>query len=92
MLAFVRPDDYGNEPPIFTGYGLGFVECVPELFDGVYGYGYSGSIPDYRAFLAHLPEHKLTIVLLSNSDKEEELAAVLGTLLVMVRDQQPRAS
>lgn len=86
MLTFINPDDYGNEPPIFSGYGLGVVEWIPEILQGEYGYGHSGSIPGYRAFLAYLPEHELTIVLLSNSDKEEELAAVLSALLAVVQN------
>jgi D-alanyl-D-alanine carboxypeptidase len=84
MLTFVRPGDYGNEPPIFSGYGLGVLEWIPQLLHGEYGYGHSGSIPGYRAFLAHLPEHSLTIAVLSNSDKEEELGAVVGALLAVV--------
>jgi D-alanyl-D-alanine carboxypeptidase len=84
MLSFVRPDDYGNEPPIFSGYGLGVLEWIPEILHGESGYGHSGSIPGYRAFLAHLPEHDITIAVLSNSDKEEELAAIVDELLAVV--------
>jgi hypothetical protein len=84
MLTFIRPDDYGNEPPIFSGYGLAVVEWPSALLRGEYGYGHSGSIPGYRAFLAHLPEQKLNIALLSNSDKEEELAAIVDALLAVV--------
>ena len=86
MLTFVRPDDYGNEPPIFTGYGLGVLEWIPQLTHGEYGYGHSGSIPGYRAFLAHLPEHELTIAVLSNSDKEQELGEMIDALLAVVLD------
>jgi CubicO group peptidase (beta-lactamase class C family) len=50
---------------------------------GERGYGHSGSIPGYRAFLAHLPERNLTIAVLSNSDKEQELAAVIDALLAV---------
>ena len=81
MLTFIRPDDYGNELPIFSGCGLGVLEWIPEILHGEYGYGHHGSIPGYRAFLAHLPENKLTITVLSNSDKEEELAAIVDALL-----------
>jgi D-alanyl-D-alanine carboxypeptidase len=81
MLTFVRPDDYGNEPPIFAGYGLGVLEWIPQILHGEIGYGHSGSIPGYRAFLAHLPGPNLTIAVLSNSDKEEELAAAIDALL-----------
>jgi D-alanyl-D-alanine carboxypeptidase len=87
MLTFIHPNDYGNEPPIFSGYGLGVVEWIPELLHGEYGYGHSGSIPGYRAFLAHLPEDDLTIVVLGNSDKEEELGAVVDALLTVVQDE-----
>lgn len=83
MLTFVRPDDYGNEPPIFAGYGLGVLEWIPQILRGETGYGHSGSIPGYRAFLAHLPGPNLTIVVLSNSDKEEELAAAIDALLAV---------
>jgi D-alanyl-D-alanine carboxypeptidase len=86
MLTFVRIKDYGNEPPIFSGYGLGTVEWVPELLHGEYGYGHSGSIPGYRSFMAHLPEHELTIVVLSNSDKEQELAMIIDALLAVILD------
>jgi D-alanyl-D-alanine carboxypeptidase len=81
MLDFVRITDYGNEPPIFSGYGLGVVEWVPEMLNGHYGYGHSGSIPGYRAFMAYLPESGLTIVVLSNTNKEEELGALINALL-----------
>ncbi len=83
MLTFVRPGDYGNEPPIFSGYGLGVLEWIPEILHGERGYGHSGSIPGYRAFLAHLPERNLTIAVLSNSDKEQELAAVIDAVLAV---------
>ena len=83
MLTFVRIDDYGNEPPIFSGYGLGVLEWIPEILHGERGYGHSGSIPGYRAFLAHLPERDLTIAVLSNSDKEQELAGVVDALLAV---------
>ena len=83
MLTFVRPDDYGNEPPIFAGYGLGVLEWIPQILRGETGYGHSGSIPGYRAFLAHLPGPNLTIAVLSNSDKEEELAAAIDALLAV---------
>lgn len=90
MLTFIHPEDYGNEPPIFSGYGLGLEEWIPQLLPGEYGYGPSGSIPGYRAFMAHLPEHELTIVVLSNSDKEQKLGAVIDALLVIVleKDEQ----
>jgi D-alanyl-D-alanine carboxypeptidase len=84
MLTFIRPDDFGNEPPISSGYGLGVLEWIPAILRGEYGHGHSGSIPGYRAFLAHLPEHKLTIAVLSNSEKEEELAAIVDALLAVV--------
>ena len=83
MLTFVRPDDSGNEPPIFAGYGLGVLEWIPQILRGETGYGHSGSIPGYRAFLAHLPGPNLTVAVLSNSDKEEELAAVIDALLAV---------
>jgi D-alanyl-D-alanine carboxypeptidase len=86
MLTFVRPDDYGNEPPILAGYGLGLLEWIPQLLRGEMGYGHSGSIPGYRAFLAHLPGPALTIVVLSNSDKEEELAAAIDALLAVAME------
>jgi D-alanyl-D-alanine carboxypeptidase len=92
MLTFVHPDDFGNEPPIFSGYGLGVVEWIPQMIHGEYGYGHSGSIPGYRAFLAHLPEYDLTIAVLSNSDKEEELGAVIDALLTVVLDSQSSMS
>jgi D-alanyl-D-alanine carboxypeptidase len=87
MLTFIHPDDYGNEPPIFSGYGLGVLEWVPELLNGEQGYGHSGSIPGYRAFLAHLPQYDLTMVVLSNSDKEEELGALVAALVAVVQDE-----
>jgi D-alanyl-D-alanine carboxypeptidase len=93
MLTFIQPEDYGNEPPIFSGYGLGVVEWIPQLLHGEYGYGHSGSIPGYRAFLAHLPDHNITMAVLSNSDKEEELAAIVDGLLAVVLDTpEPAAS
>ncbi len=81
MLDFVEITDFGSEPPIFTGYGLGVVAWRPELFGGHYGYGHSGSIPGYRAFLVYLPEQQMTIAVLSNTDKEQELADLINRLL-----------
>ena len=36
--------------------------------------------------MAHLPEHELTIVVLSNSDKEQELAMIIDALLAVILD------
>lgn len=84
MLTVHRPKDYGNEPPIFAGYGLGVLEWIPQILHGELGYGHSGSIPGYRAFLAHLPGQDLTMVVLSNCDKEEELAVMIDELLAVI--------
>ena len=86
MLTFHLPKDYGNEPPIFTGYGLGVLEWVPQILRGEQGYGHSGSIPGFRAFLAHLPDRGLTLVVLSNCDKEEELAMLIDQVLAVALD------
>jgi D-alanyl-D-alanine carboxypeptidase len=86
LLTFVPITDYGDEPPIFSGYGLGTLEWIPELLHGEYGYGHSGSIPGYRAFMAHLPDQGLTLVVLSNSDKEQELSAIIDALLTVILD------
>lgn len=92
MLAFHRPEDYGNEPPIFAGYGLGVLEWIPQILHDEQGYGHSGSIPGYRAFLAHLPDCELTIVVLSNSDKEEELAVMIDKVLAVALDNPKRSA
>jgi D-alanyl-D-alanine carboxypeptidase len=83
MLTFHHPKDYGNEPPIFAGYGLGVLEWVPQILRGEQGYGHSGSIPGYRAFLAHLPDRGITLVILSNCDKEQELAMIIDEVLAV---------
>lgn len=36
--------------------------------------------------MAHLPERDLTIVVLSNSDKEQELGEIIDALLAVVLD------
>jgi D-alanyl-D-alanine carboxypeptidase len=87
MLTFVRPEDYGDEPPIFSGYGLGVMEWIPEILHGEYGYGHPGSIPGYRAVLAHLPEHDLTIAVLINCDKQQALGEIIDALLAVVLDK-----
>jgi D-alanyl-D-alanine carboxypeptidase len=92
MLTFHHPEDYGNEPPIFSGYGLGVLEWIPQILRGEQGYGHSGSIPGYRAFLAHLPDQELTIVVLSNSDKEEELAMMIDRLLAVALDSPEQSA
>ncbi|MFN2145559.1 MAG: serine hydrolase domain-containing protein, partial [Anaerolineales bacterium] len=93
MLDFVEITDFGSEPPIFTGYGLGVVEWIPEMLNGHYGYGHSGSIPGYRAFMAYLPESGLTIAVLSNTDKEGELGVLINALLeVALSGQTPQAA
>jgi len=92
MLAFHRPKDYGNEPPIFAGYGLGVLEWIPQILRGEQGYGHSGSIPGYRAFLAHLPDRGITIAVLSNCDKEEELAMVIDQLLAVALEAPTQAA
>jgi D-alanyl-D-alanine carboxypeptidase len=93
MLTFVHPDDYGDDLSIFSGYGLGVLEWIPEILHGEYGYGHHGSIPGYRAFLAHLPERGLTIAVMSNCDKEQELTGVIDALLaVVLNDRAPAES
>ena len=80
MLTFVHPRPEEREGPLFVDYGLGVMEVNPQLMRGQRTLGHLGSIPGYRAFVGHLVDRGVTMVVLYNSDTDEGFAIVDGLL------------
>ena len=70
MLTFVHPKQHEMHGPLFVDYGLGLMEINPQLLRSQRSWGHLGSIPGYRAFLGHFPDHGVTMVVLYNSDTD----------------------
>jgi hypothetical protein len=82
-----------GEPPLITGYGLGVQDYDPSLAHGQTMWGHLGSIQGYRAMLAHLPQQKATLAVMTNTDADAAMA-VVESLLRIVLDhagEMPRA-
>jgi D-alanyl-D-alanine carboxypeptidase len=84
MLDFYRMDDWCGESPLITGYGLGVQDLDPSLTRGRPAWGHLGSIPGYRALLAHLPQRGVTLAVMTNTDSDGAMAVVDGLLEVLI--------
>jgi D-alanyl-D-alanine carboxypeptidase len=85
MIDFYRMDDWCGEPPLITGYGLGVQDLDPSLTGGQPAWGHLGSIPGYRALLAHLPQQGVTLAVMANTDSDNAMAVVDGLLEVLLQ-------
>lgn len=80
MLDFYRTDDWCGDDFFMTGYGLGVVDFTPALTHGEHAWGHLGSIPGYRAYLAHLHQQGITIAIMANTDTNDLLPFIDGLL------------
>jgi D-alanyl-D-alanine carboxypeptidase len=85
MLDFYHMDDWCGEAPIITGYGLGIQEIAPELSHGQPAWGHTGKIQGYRAYLAHLHQYGVTIVILANTDSDDVMPFIDGLIETVLR-------
>lgn len=83
-LDFYRMDDWCGEPPLISGYGLGVQDYDPSLTGGQPAWGHLGSIPGYRALLAHLPQQGVTLAVMTNTDADAAMAVVDDLLEVLL--------
>ena len=72
MLQFVRVKAGGN----MTGYGLGVQRYRKEYSNGKLSYGHSGANIGTSVYMAHLPEHDLSVVVMINSMNHECSGAI----------------
>lgn len=84
MLTFVHPEPEEMDKPLFSDYGLGIAVVNPQLVKGCRMLGHFGSIPGYRAFLGHLVDYNVTVVVLYNSDTDEAFPILDGLLEVIL--------
>lgn len=64
----------------FTGYGLGLEVLQPDFETTVWGHG--GYLPGHRSILWHVPEHDLTLAVLTNESRSRPDA--LAELLLRI--------
>jgi D-alanyl-D-alanine carboxypeptidase len=69
----------------YTGYGLGMEVLQPDLQTTVWGHG--GFLPGHRTILWYAPEHKTTIVLLTNESRSRPDALAELLLHEGIREQ-----
>ena len=85
MLDFHSPTP---GEPRFSGYGLGTCDFT-DLLGGVRAWGHDGSTPGYRAFMAHLPDHGVTLSGLINDDSDEGGMYIAGVLINALLSRLP---
>ena len=90
MLTFVHPKENEIDNPLFISYGLGVMEFNPQMMQGQRTLGHLGSIPGYRAFIGHLADYGVTMVILYNSDTDEGGFPILDGLLSVVLNNVER--
>ena len=83
MLTFVHPKAEETGGPLLVDYGLGIMQINPQLLRGQRALGHLGSVPGFRAFVGHFPEHHLTMAILYNSDTDNGIA-IIDELLVRI--------
>jgi D-alanyl-D-alanine carboxypeptidase len=81
MLTFVHPKAEETGGPLLADYGLGIMQINPQLMRGQRTLGHLGSIPGFRAFVGHFPEHDVTMAVLYNSDTDNGFAIIDGLLV-----------
>jgi len=84
MLTMVHPAPQELGSPLLVDYGLGIMAINPQLLRGERALGHLGSIPGYRAFVAHFVDRGMTMAVLYNSDTDEGFGIVDGLLGVVL--------
>jgi D-alanyl-D-alanine carboxypeptidase len=77
MLQFVRMRPNGD----MTGYGLGVLRYKKEFSNGKKAYGHSGANIGTSAYMIHLPEQNLTVVVMINNMNHKCSSSILKNLV-----------
>jgi D-alanyl-D-alanine carboxypeptidase len=85
MLTFVHPKPEETGGPLFVDYGLGVMQINPQFMRGQKTLGHLGSIPGFRAFVGHFPDHDVTMVVLYNSDTDNGFPIIDGMLAAILK-------
>jgi D-alanyl-D-alanine carboxypeptidase len=82
MLTFYSPCT--GEEFFCAGYGLGVGKFNPELVYGLEAYGHGGHGPGYAAGCIYLPDYKVCIGILDNTDGGECIGTCLAKLIKVI--------
>jgi D-alanyl-D-alanine carboxypeptidase len=74
MLTFHSP--CSGEELMCAGYGLGSMRLNPDLFNGSEAIGHSGNAPGYAAASIYLPDYKVCIGLVDNTEEGNSMYLV----------------
>jgi D-alanyl-D-alanine carboxypeptidase len=87
MLTFHSPCP--GEEFLVAGYGLGICKFNPQLVYGVEAYGHGGHGPGYAAGCLYLPDYKISIGIMDNTDGGECIGPGLTRLIKVIKDELP---
>jgi len=82
MLSFHSPCT--GEEFMCAGYGLGAVRFNPDLFNGLEAIGHSGTAPGYAAASIYLPDYKVTIGIVDNTEEGNSMYAINDFLSIII--------
>ncbi len=82
MFTFHSPCT--GEEYFCVGYGLGVAKFNPDLFNGLEAYGHSGNAPGYAAASIYLPDYKVCVGLVDNTEEGESVAMSISNLLNVI--------
>ena len=82
MLAFHSPCT--GEEFFCAGYGLGVGKFNPELIYGLEAYGHGGHGPGYAAACIYLPDYKVCVGIMDNTDGGECISTGLTKLIKVI--------
>jgi D-alanyl-D-alanine carboxypeptidase len=81
LSEMVTPVDTGMSG---VGYGLGVFVYDPSIVGGTPGWGHAGDIPGYHTQVLYLPEKKIAIVSMVNSDGEDPNDVTVAALDILL--------
>jgi uncharacterized protein (TIGR02145 family) len=82
MITFHTPCT--GEEFFIAGYGLGVCKFNPQLIYGVEAYGHGGHGPGYAAGCIYLPDYKVCIGIMDNTDGGECIGTSLAKLVKVI--------
>jgi D-alanyl-D-alanine carboxypeptidase len=81
MLVFHAPCT--GEELMCAGYGLGAIKFNPELFNGLEAIGHAGDAPGYAAASIYLPEYKVCIGIMDNTEEGNAMYCLTDLIRVI---------
>jgi uncharacterized protein (TIGR02145 family) len=84
MLTFYSPCT--GEEFFASGYGLGVAKYNPDNCNGLYAIGHSGNAPGYAAACIYLPDYKISIGIMDNTEEGESIAVAISRLITVLTD------